>query len=187
MFTEAKGHGPIPCRAIEEAPFGGWWGFGPNKPACEGAPYEDRFPGGDGQVFRPDAFEATPYVDGVVELGQPVDYALLAYISELWPHRQDLGHGELLDPDETLTWMGGRGERAFTFDEPIGVKFDVRQFRVEGFGRLGWSETLEGSATGDLFFDPAFALKAKFPGLADRPEGWSMDYAYNPYLTNAPD
>ncbi len=182
LFTESKGHGPIPCRARESAPFGGWWGFGPGKPACEGAPYEGEFPGGDGVVFRPDQFAAGLYEQGAVEAGLAVDYALLDYVSELWPHRRALGHGQLLDPDETMSWVGGRGDPAFAFDLPIGVKFDAQQFPVEGYGRLGWSETLEGSAAGDLFFDPAHALKAKFPALADRPEGWSMQYTYNPYV-----
>ena len=190
LFTEAKGHGPIPCRAIEAAPFGGWWGFGLGKPACEGAPYEDEFPGGDGLIFRPAEGVATPNDPAPVEAAakatpgsrEPIDYALLAYISELWPHRSNLGHGRLLDPDETLLWSGGRSDPAFAFADPIGVKFDAQQFPVEGFGRLGWSETLEGSEPGDLFLDPAHALQAKFPALNDRPEGWSMDYVYNPYL-----
>ncbi len=185
VFTEAKGHGPIPCRAIEAAPFGGWWGFGPGKPACVGAPYEDRFPGGDGLVFRPSAFTATPYWPGALEADEAHDYALLAYGEELWPHRFDLGHGRLLDPAETMTWVGGRDDPAFRFDEPIGVRFDPDQFPVEGYGRLGWSEHLEGSSPGDVFFDPAHALAAHLPALAQRPEGWSMTYVYNPYVPAA--
>lgn len=183
LYTQAQGHGPIPCRAREHEPRGGYFGFLPRTIGCRGSPENRDFHDGDGIVFRYREGTATLYRAGMDR--DPAiahDYQLLDYQEHLWPHRSEIGSGRLFtdDPDELVLYTGARGDPAFVIAEPLGTRFDSEQFLVDNSGVAAWSTELEGSNRGDLFFDPAFAFSARF-GIE-----LSGAYAVHPYLFPTP-
>lgn len=185
IYTQAQGHGPIPCRAREHEPRGGFFGFLPRTIGCPGSPENRGFHGGDGIVFRYRDGAATPYragMDGDPSIAH--DYQLLDYETHLWPHRFEIGSGRLFtgDPDELVLYTGARGDPAFHIAEPLGTRFDSEQFLVDNSGVAAWSTELEGSNRGDLFFDPAFAFSARL-GIEPPLSG---AYSVHPYLFPTP-
>ncbi|HTM20778.1 MAG TPA: hypothetical protein VL172_09730, partial [Kofleriaceae bacterium] len=177
IYTQEHGHGPIPCRAIEDEPALGYFGFGPGGVRCSGADGEPGYRDGTGITFVPG--DAPVRYQESFTAGARVGYTLINDEATLWQWRHLLGAGKLWRDDSAMTYSGARGAPEFAFPEEIGARYDPQQFINDvSSGSAPWHEQQPGSSDGDLFFDPAFA----FPLLFSFDHAVASAYGYNPYI-----
>jgi hypothetical protein len=173
IYVQAKGHGPIPCRAQAIEPLLGYAGFGPGGVRCAGVG-EPGFKDDTGIVLAPGA--PVPF-DNALTSGATASYALVNMESTLWRWRGLLGEGGLWR-SETFDYVGVRGELAFEL-AGLPSQFESDQFLNDAVsGTAPWRVNRPGTNSGDLFFDPA----AAWTEILDIDHPVDQSYSYNPYL-----
>ncbi|MBI2889376.1 MAG: hypothetical protein HYY13_01175 [Nitrospirae bacterium] len=177
IYSQERGHGPIACRANENEPLFGWFGFFEGV-RCQGKSGEKGFHQGNGIIYKHYEQTPEPYSKEQAQQNLVVNYAMIDYFIDLWPHRFNMGSGELFRTSDSLLYQGARGA-PFLFAKPIGVKYDGAQFINDSTGgNAAWGGDLGGGKPGDAFFDPAY----EFTQLFNFDHPVSMSYTYNPYI-----
>jgi hypothetical protein len=178
VYAQERAHGPIACRAVENTPFPFWYGFLEGIHCERGSTADAGFFNGDGITLRFRRSLAAPYLSSWNGAKLAATYDVVGVLDSLFAWRGLIGKDKVYRSDDTVLYLGGRGA-PFAFAQPIGGKFDVQQFVNDGgSGVPPWAMQLTGSARGDLFLDPAYAVKQAL--VLDHP--LSLTYTYNPFV-----
>lgn len=176
IYSQERGHGPIPCRANESQPTFGYFGFFEGV-RCKGKSGETGFNQGNGIIYK--HFEQVPdaYTKAQAEQNLVVNYALIHYADYPWAWRQSIGSGKVFRSEGKFQYKGARGG-LFTLPYEIGYKYDGDQFVNDSTGGNAAWNIKEGGNQGDAFFDPAYA----FGNLFNFDHPVSLNYTYEPYI-----
>ena len=154
LYVEAKGHGV--CALYYDGP-------SHCKHPVEGNP--PPFPGGDGIVYRHGEVAETP----TSGMDTDVSYALVPFISTIWPRREDVCDQNCTF-DIEMTYESATLGKAFNGDTYGADKANPP---------WAWDDPDDGNVfRGDFFFRPAETLFTH----AQVPHTISFEYIHNPYL-----